>query len=64
MNDPKGLGWDRDINPSLYDHYAKRLPWRGWAGQRSPEEKAYISRKGLIGITTKGHLFTSGRCAR
>lgn len=45
MNDPKGMGWDRGINPSLYDHYAKKLPWRGWAGQRSPEEKAYIKKE-------------------
>ena len=61
MSDPKGLGWDRDINPSLYDLYAKKLPWRGWAGQRSPEEKAYIKRvKAMDGKTARGGLFTSG----
>jgi hypothetical protein len=44
MNDPKGMGWDRDLDPMLYDLYAKKLPMRGWAGAKSPEEKAYIKR--------------------
>ena len=53
MNDPQGLGWDRDISPSLYDLYAKKLPWRGWAGQKSPEEKAYI--RGVKANMRKNH---------
>jgi len=43
-DDPNSLGWDRNINPSLYDLYAKKLPWKGWPGQKSAEEKAYIQR--------------------
>ena len=66
MSDPKGLGWDRDINLSLYDLYAKKLPWRGWAGQRSPEEKAYIKRvkAPMDGKTARGGLFASGAWRR
>lgn len=44
MNDPKGLWWDRDRDPQLYDLYVRKLPRRGWPGQKSPEEKAYIKR--------------------
>jgi len=53
MDDPKGLGWDRNLDPVLYDLYAKKLPWKGWAGNKSPAERAYIKkvkasrRKGL-----------------
>ena len=43
-NDPKGLGWDKTLNPSPYDMYAKKLPMQGWAGVKSPEEKAYVKR--------------------
>ena len=44
MDDPKGLDWDRNLDPLLYDLYAKKLPWKGWAGHKSVEEKAYIRR--------------------
>jgi len=39
----------RDVLKALYDGdpvllklYLKKLPKRGWAGRKSPEEKAYI----------------------
>lgn len=42
MSDSKGLGWDRERNPSLYDLYALKLPWHGWAGKKTKEEREYI----------------------
>jgi hypothetical protein len=42
MDDPDGLGWDRALDPELYDFYVKRLPRRGWAGHKSPAEREYI----------------------
>lgn len=42
MSDPNGLGWPRSADPALYDLYARKLPWKGWPGAKSPEEKAYI----------------------
>ena len=61
MNDPKNMGWDRDRDPQLYGLYVKKLPRWGWAGQKSPEEKAYIKRvkAPIDGETIRGGLFTS-----
>lgn len=42
MNDPKEMGWPRELDPALYDHYAKKLPLRGWAGEKTAEEREYI----------------------
>jgi hypothetical protein len=44
VNDPAGLGWDRELDSVLYDMYARKLPWRGWAGHKSPAEREYIDR--------------------
>lgn len=44
MSDPKHLGWDKELNPSLYKMYAKKLLKKGWAGRYSPEEKEYRRR--------------------
>jgi hypothetical protein len=35
-------GFERKDNPELYDLYAKKLPVKNWAGQKSAEEKRFI----------------------
>jgi len=47
MNDPEGLGWDRDKDPGLYDHYCKKLlekDWMPW-NKMTPQEREYVKRK-------------------
>ena len=47
MNDPEGLGWDRDKDPGLYDFYCKKLLVRGWmpVSKMTKAERAYVRRK-------------------
>ena len=47
MNDPEGLGWDRDKDPGLYDFYCKKLLVRGWmpVSRMTKAERAYVKRK-------------------
>ena len=39
------IGWDRDLDPDLHDHYAQKLLEPGWAGEVDDDEAAYIARK-------------------
>lgn len=34
--------FERNLDPRLYDLYVKKLPMRGWAGQLSKEERAWL----------------------
>ena len=44
MSDPKGLGWDKEDDLSLYNLYAKKLPRRGWAGRMDKAGRTYARR--------------------
>ena len=50
MSDPKHLGWDKKLNPSLYKMYAKKLLIWGWAGVTSSEENRYRKGKKIVRI--------------
>ena len=39
------IGWDRDLEPEIHDHYAKKLLEPGWAGELTLEEAEFIKRK-------------------
>lgn len=44
MKQPKEFSLDELLNPKtpLAEHYAKKLPQKGWAGKLTPTEKEYV----------------------